>query len=146
MEKLIYILIPVVIFLVKAYMNFVKEHQKTLNRKFGSAPAPNPAPAPVSSEPLVDHQHEAVELKPEKYLSAEEKEIKRKQQKAFADKKKVRDHYNPEIPSVEVIENRLIHEKHKHEFEFPSLANEARYEFDLRDAVIKDAIMRRPYE
>ncbi len=48
-----------------------------------------------------------------------------------------------EMPE-EVLRSRQIHKGHKHGFEFPKAAEEVHYQFDIRDAIIKEAILNRP--
>ncbi len=57
---------------------------------------------------------------------------------------KVVELYNPEIPAEEVIRGREIHAPHKHKFVASERAEEKYSEFDLEDAVIKEAILNRP--
>lgn len=52
---------------------------------------------------------------------------------------------NPEDISEETSLNRTIHQPHKHRFELLTHDDEeSAYEFDMRDAVIKEAILNRP--
>lgn len=60
-------------------------------------------------------------------------------------KKPISDYYNPELPVAEVITNRKIHQPHNHAFKFPQTkAKHLAADFNFRQALIYDAILRRP--
>jgi hypothetical protein len=52
--------------------------------------------------------------------------------------------YNPEEPAEEVIRGREIHAPHKHKFVASEREEEKYADFDIEDAVIKEAILNRP--
>ncbi|MBD3748867.1 MAG: hypothetical protein IE931_05180 [Sphingobacteriales bacterium] len=76
-----------------------------------------------------------------KELIMRREEIKKSQKAA---KDAVKDYYNTEIPAAEVANSRKIHSKHHHQFEFPKEEEEEKRVFDLREAVIQQAILNRP--
>lgn len=76
-----------------------------------------------------------------KELMMRREEIKKSQKAA---KDAVKDYYNPEIPAEEVVNSRKIHAKHHHQFEFPKEEEDEKRVFDLREAVIQQAIINRP--
>ena len=150
MENFIYILIPIAFFLFKTYRNFIKEQEKAKNR--------NP-PKPILSHD-VQNRTEVIgqdimpELKEAPFDSTDFLNEKKEAQKRRAGqlkaaqktpKNEVKDYYNPETPAEEVLEGRRLHAAHHHEFEFPRRERDATIDFDLRDAVIQQAIMNRPY-
>ncbi len=60
-------------------------------------------------------------------------------------KKPISDYYNPELPVAEVVTNRQIHAPHNHSFKFPHpKAHQLAHDFNFRQALIYDAILRRP--
>jgi hypothetical protein len=63
---------------------------------------------------------------------------------ALKNKKLSIDYYNPEIPSEEVVNGRLIHEPHKHGFLNSEPEHAIETHFDLRQAIIQQAILERP--
>lgn len=52
--------------------------------------------------------------------------------------------YNPEEPAEEVLRGREIHAPHKHRFVASQQEADVYSEFDVQDAVIKEAILNRP--
>ncbi|MRX46422.1 hypothetical protein [Pedobacter puniceum] len=151
MENLIYILAPIALFLFKAYQNFQKEQEKARKRNLSIPEQPEiTVKDEVQTQPMIEERTEATELKPDYKLSKPEKYEKEQYERMVYERlrstdKKPADYYNPEIPSAEVIENRAIHEKHKHGISQPKKEEQESYDFDLRQAVINEAILKRPY-
>ncbi|WP_017257870.1 hypothetical protein [Pedobacter arcticus] len=56
----------------------------------------------------------------------------------------VLDYYNPEVASEEVLANRRIHEQHKHGIQSKQKEKHLAADFNFRQALIYDAILRRP--
>jgi hypothetical protein len=157
-EKLIYILVPIAYFLYQGYQNFLKEQEEAKKRNLQQ---PN-QPEEEVFEPL-EYQYEAVsdpnipkefnwkELRTENtpYRSVEYTNGRKMQveERVRKENKKQRDYYNPEVPSAEVARSRMIHEKHGHGVVTKPLEIQEieTSDFDLRDAIIKEAILRRPY-
>lgn len=151
MENLIYILAPIALFLFKAYQNFQKEQEKARKRNLSIPEQPEiTVKDEVQTQPMIEERTEATELKPDYKLSKPEKYEKEQYERMVYERlrstdKKPTNYYNPEIPSAEVIENRAIHEKHKHGISLPKIEEQESYDFDLRQAVINEAILKRPY-
>lgn len=137
MEKII-IAIMVVSFLYKVYKNFKKEMDKAAERAKKVVESNQPPVLETYSEP---------EQLPEK-LSKSFKYLREENQKPLSkkedDKKVVYDYYNPEVPAAEVVENRKIHQPHNHQFDFPKKKGIVKPQFDLKQALIYDAVFRRP--
>ncbi|MBU1374172.1 MAG: hypothetical protein KJ712_11100 [Bacteroidetes bacterium] len=149
MEKFFYILIPIAFFLYNAYNNYIKEQQKSRSRSLKQ-------PEQNSSEVFPDDfvggkikkDYTEGHFQSTSFLDDKKKELQmrreevRKKQKAA--KEAVNDFYNLEEPVEEVLKGREIHAKHHHEFKFPEQEQEAKRIFDLREAVIQQAIINRP--
>lgn len=198
MEKYIFVLIPIAAFLYKAYLNYLKEQEKTKQRVLnkpmlkgnpsgfpddfvGGALKPKNTDFPDSyiGGEIQSKRHEfpddfvGGEIQSERtefpddfvggeikvdvteghftstdFLADKRKELMmrreemKKNQKAAKDA--VKDYYNPEIPAEEVVNSRKIHAKHPHQFEFPKEEEEEKRVFDLREAIIQQAIINRP--
>ena len=157
MEKIIFILLPIAYFLYNAYKNFKKEQEKAAKR------ASEQPKSLISKEEKIQKNKEVVpkyykdpirqenkdyESDIRQYLNKNKLELDTIN-KAATDinkynKASVKDYYNPEIPSAEIVNNRIIHLEHHHGFEFPSNFKDDLAEFDLKKAIIYDTILRRP--
>ena len=161
MEQYIPLLIGLAIFAFKTYNNFQKEQEKARNRK----------PANPVRETEINHKSQfcgdrsVVKNKPEPFLVEEEvnpnnpyepkykhlyKEPKTEEkvrEDAYQRVKpaaSVKEAYS-ETPAEEVISNRIIHKPHLHsKSKTEKVAEEVPYQFDIRDAIIKEAILNRP--
>ncbi|MEO5909324.1 MAG: hypothetical protein ABIP95_00470 [Pelobium sp.] len=150
MGALIFIIFPIAYFFYQAYVNFKKEQEKALQRQkksyvpftensnkdqyLNQSDAENPEEAPFNSRDFYKNKR-VEEL-------AKQAEI-RAQRRAYVSNE-ARDYYNPEVPVAEVSEGRRIHALHPHQFEFPHEEKEVEFEFNLREAVIQQAILNRP--
>jgi hypothetical protein len=148
-EKIIYILIPIAFFVYNAYQNFVKEQQKSKSR-FPQQPSPTYT-EPFPDDFLggeIEKDYTEGHFKSTDFLEDKKKELQMRREeiknKQKAAKVAVKDYYNPEIPSEEVIKGKEIHAKHGHHFEFPTQKQEEKRVFDLKEAIIQQAILNRP--
>src|SRR5690606_6720741 len=94
----------------------------------------------VIPEPLIIKETEAVELKPDYKLTKQEERIQQRREEIVYEKAKPTfsgDYYNPEMVSERRNANKNREKK-------PALSvnmnYEEDYDFDLRDAIIKEAI------
>lgn len=149
MENLIYILAPIAYFLFQGYQNYLKEQEKARKRNLGVPPAKEiTSDEEVISEPLIIKETEAVELKPDYKLTKHEERVKQRREEVVYEKANssvANDYYNPEV-----LSERRLSIKNKERDKKPSLSvnlsYEEDYDFDLRDAIIKEAILNRPYK
>lgn len=150
MGTFIFILIPILYFFYQAYLNFKKEQEKAENRKQKSF-------VPVSEninrqEYSRDANDEKIEESPfssrdfykNKRLVELSNQAEIRAQRRTATKNEATDYYNPEVPTEEVLEGRKLHALHPHQFEFPHGEKGAEVEFNLREAIIQQAILNRP--
>lgn len=145
MEKIIYILVPIAYFLFQAYNNYIKEQEKAKKRNLSQPVIESDIPQTiVNDEPV---QFDVKEFLKEKFnIETERKEVIKSQTRSIPEYQ-TKDYYNPEVPSAEVVENRKIHAPHKHKVVLPVLeVLEKSYDFNLRDAIIQQAILNRPYK
>lgn len=71
--------------------------------------------------------------------------VKAKQQRDLKlPKKPVFDNYNPETPADEVIVGRKIHKPHQHGIKIKTKEKHLAADFNFRQALIYDAVFRRP--
>lgn len=158
----------IVAFLFNVYKNFKKEMEKAKARGNDAeavAQAKERAEALERKQkavyrPVVAQQNQTAYDKAaaEDYTAAEPAYESNRDgyYRAQAEKKEIRaakstrkipvaDYYNPEVPSLEVLENRRIHQPHKHGYTPPKL-NEKHLaaDFNFKQALIYDAILRRP--
>lgn len=166
MENLLPFLLLAAGFIYKIYSNFQEEQKKAQKRNPSQPVAKEPEPAerpinrkeesperrlpPVLKEDGFDPKHPyEPEYKPiysgepvvKKYRAENRYETIRPEVVT------TQEYYNPERPAPEVVKSRKIHEPHKHQFT-PYVEIEERSEyanFDLRDAIIKSAILNRPW-
>ena len=157
MEKIIFILLPIAYFLYNAYLNFKKEQEKAAKRAAQQPQyvVPNQEIIQKEIKTTPKYYQDPIRQENKDYESDITQYLKEKKSerdninKAAKDinknnKAAVKDNYNPEVPSEEVNTNRAIHLEHHHEFEFPTNLKEEFMDFDLRKAVIYDAILKRP--
>lgn len=156
------IAIIIITFLYNVYKNFKKEMEKAkargkdaevvqqaeaLERKPRTVYEPVVAPPyPTTYDKAVvqKYSEESVFDNKQDYFreKAKAKEIKTA---SSAAKKTVLDYYNPEVPSLEVVQNRKTHQPHKHGFSFPKHKEKhLAAGFNFKQALIYDAILRRP--
>ncbi|HET8828603.1 MAG TPA: hypothetical protein VFM79_04645 [Pelobium sp.] len=157
------IAIIIITFLYNVYKNFKKEMEKAkargkdaevvqqaeaLERKRRTVYEPvivPPYPTSYDKAVMQEYSEEPVfDNNKQDYFrgKAKAKEIKIA---SSATKKPVSDYYNPEVPSLEVIQNRKIHQPHKHGFSFPKHKEKhLAAGFNFKQALIYDAILRRP--
>ncbi|SEK35092.1 hypothetical protein [Parapedobacter koreensis] len=129
METLIPILIAIVVFAFQAYANFQKEQEKARKRNFGQPPLPEEnAKRPVDVSP----KEMTVEQRPstrhpafENYSGAIDADEVKRVRKARQQRT---------VQRLEVMEDTAA----------GAFGNER--DFDLRDAIIKSAILERPYQ
>ncbi len=146
MENLFYILAVIAYFLFQGYQNFKKEQEKAKKRNLGKPVEAYGIPEEVESEPLIEKRTEAIDLKPDYKLTNREIQLKEKIEESVykkMDYKSLGDYYNPEKPA---IENKPLKVQTKSTEVFKVQHKEDDIiDFDLRDAVIKEAILKRPY-
>ena len=147
MEKIIYALIPIAYFIFQAYNNYKKEQEKARKRNLAQ---PYSDVDPEVAQPVIpqnDKQFDVKEFLREKFnLETERKEVIKTQTKSIPEYQ-TKDYYNPEVPAAEVVDNRKIHNPHQHKVVLPVLEElEKPYAFNLRDAIIQQAILNRPYK
>lgn len=149
MEKFIYILIPIAFFLYSAYNNYVKEQQKAKARipqqplTNSTESVPDDFVGGEIRKDFTEGHFQSTDFLEDKKkeLQMRRDEVKNKQKEA---KDAVNDYYNPEEPSDEVIKGREIHVQHQHGFKFPKEEDEEKRIFNLKEAVIQQAILNRP--
>lgn len=139
MEQYIPIIIAVIAFAYKAYSNFQKEQEKARKRnprQQAAAPESRPSetvydkyPEPVLQTPVEKTDYQPQALTPEYgsftgFLSEEELARKKRKEKQLAEKSR------KSAIALDKLKNDALEET-------PA--------FDLRDAVIKAAILERPY-
>jgi ATPase subunit of ABC transporter with duplicated ATPase domains len=137
METAFIILGFVVYFGFKIYKNFKAEMDKAKLRAEQQKKEQVKANSNIESLKQFDGR-EHIESK------KEEAKQRRNVLDALKSKKVPLDYYNPEIPAEEVVANRLIHEPHHHEFKRLELVEKNEFQFDLRQAIIQQAILERP--
>lgn len=147
MENLIYILAPIAYFIFQAYQNFQKEQEKARKRNLGVPPQREiTSDEEVEIKPIIIKETEAVELKPDYKLTKKEERIKQRREELVYEKANPtfsNDYYNPEIVSERRNANKI---KEKKPLQSVNISYEEDYDFDLRDAIIKEAILNRPYK
>ena len=147
MENLFYILAVIAYFLFQGYQNFKKEQEKAKKRNLGKPVEAYEIPEEVESEPLIEKRTEAIDLKPDYKLTNREIKVKEKLEEAVykkMDYKSLGDYYNPEKPKTENKPVK-VQAKPAEAFKVQHEENDNHIDFDLRDAVIKEAILKRPY-
>lgn len=147
MENLIYILAPIAYFLYQGYQNYLKEQEKAKKRNLGAPHRKEiTSDEEVISEPMIAKETEAVELKPDYKLTKQEERIKQRREELVYEKVSPTfssDYYNPEV----VTERRIANKNKEKKATLPvNLSYDEDYDFDLRDAIIKEAILNRPYK
>gem|GEM_PF-546415 len=149
MENLIYILVPIAYFLYQGYQNYLKEQEKAKKRNFGVPPQQEiTSEEEVKTEPMITKGTEAVELKPDYKLTKQEERVKQRREELVYEKINPtfsQDYYNPEI----VTERRNAYknrERDKKQLQPLNMSYDEEEDFDLRDAIIKEAILNRPYK
>lgn len=147
MENLIYILAPIAYFIFQGYQNYQKEQEKAKKRNLGVPPQREiTSDEEVISEPIIMSGTEAVELKPDYKLTKQEERVKKIRENLIYEKVNSatsNDYYNPE--SITAKHN-ADKNKEKKALTAITMSYEEDYDFDLRDAIIKEAILNRPYQ
>lgn len=165
MENFIPFIIGIAFFVYKTWVNFQAEQNKAKKRN-PSAPVA-PSPVKQKSNSVYPPSSRQVSTKtPEPFLIEEtfdpnnpyEPKYKHLYQreksasKTSVEKRTKEDRpaqrisiegYNPEQVSDEVKHNRTIHQKHNHNKKVQE-EEASEYHFDMRDAIIKEAILNRP--
>ncbi|MBK0384237.1 hypothetical protein I5M32_14815 [Pedobacter sp. SD-b] len=146
MEKIIFILLPIAYFLYSAYLNFKKEKEKAAKRISENPHIPQNAQSATAEAKPPQMREDTTDV--QAYLEQRRLEREKLRNEAEnvnkADKLAVKDYYNPEVPSAQVMAGRLIHQKHHHQFEFPPPLEDDRIDFDIRSAIIYQVILNRP--
>ncbi len=152
MENLLYILVVVAYFIYQTYNNFKKEQEKARKRNVNIPQEGYNIPEEVEIKPIIEKATEAVELKPDYKLTKKESRIKERREELVYEKMQreepLRDYYNPEMPYRESNKKKatLLAAKVSVNTSRDDFNEEKReYNFDLRDAIIKEAILKRPY-
>ncbi len=157
MEDLLPFVIGLAAFAYKIYSNFKSEQEKARKRDTSMPAEPiddlyvpeKPAesrkkpvkePAPFLLEEVVD---------PARPFEPKYKHIYKEAKVAAPIKEKSSTELSQyglavEIPAEEVLQSRKIYERHQHKLERVNHDEELPYEFDMRDAIIKQAILNRP--
>ncbi|MFC5283271.1 hypothetical protein [Pedobacter alpinus] len=157
MDKVI-IAVMVITFLYKMYKNFKKEMQTAAERTKKAVEALKdkvPTIATVVTHPNYKTTYDKAladdyVLEPvfdnnkQDYFKEKTKAKQVRDELSNSRKKPGYDYYNPETPAPEVIKNRAIHKPHNHNFEFPKKEKHLAADFNFRQALIYDAILRRP--
>ena len=147
MEKIIYALVPIAYFIFLAYNNYKKEQEKAKKRNLSQ---PYSIVVTEDIKPVItkkNQQFDAKEFLKEKFnLETERKEVIKTQTRSIPEYQ-TKDYYNPEVPSEEVVQNRKVHAPHQHKAVLPVLEElEKPFVFNLREAIIQQAILNRPYK
>ena len=156
MENILPFLLAVAALAFKIYDNFQKEQEKAKKRNPGAPPVNIPSPKPSTTVVRPEPKPVYAEKIPEGRYEPQYKPVYREpapppvysEPKIERPKREVplyRENINPEIPVEEVRRSRALHQAHKVHLKSPSEAEEERmFEFDVHDAVIKEAILNRP--
>ena len=121
----------------------IEKHKKTAHHPF--KPAVEQAYPSASDKALVQEYIPAPVVENHKEDYKREKAKEKATRAANTANKKPADYYNPETPADEVIKNRQIHQPHRHSFKFPKKKEKhPAADFNFKQALIYDAILRRP--
>jgi hypothetical protein len=131
MEQFLPLIIALIAGVYKLYSNYRKEQEKARQRQ-GSL-----------GRQMRDRSREAKETRlpvpqvPEA-VAQEREQVRREplQRESLS--------RNPEVPAEEVLKNRRIHKSHNHGNLPKAQKEEPPVQFDMRDAIVKEAILRRP--
>ncbi|WP_256009477.1 hypothetical protein [Desertivirga xinjiangensis] len=160
MEQFLPLIIGLAFFVYKTYSNYKTEQEKTRKRNISQARPQDPEAEPLPSKAqdtakpkpfLYDEKRDTPERYEPQYKNPykepmvkpalKEESYQRMQSEVYPEAEP----YYREKPAEETIKNRKIHASHKHanakvkhEEEHPA------YEFDMKDAIIKEAILNRP--
>ncbi len=151
MENLFYILAVVIYFVYQIYQNFQKEQEKAKKRNLNVPQENYEIPEEVEIKPVIAKETEAVELKPDYKLTKKESRIKERREEMVYEKmhrEEVKEYYNPEKPYRETVKKKVTPSVTTSQTNISTDDFEGQkggYDFDLRDAVIKEAILKRPY-
>lgn len=162
MENIVPYLIVAAGLIYKVYQNFQQEQEKarkrnpsqpiTKEQKPDVKPKPPQTltkPQPVFEEQTFDPKHP---YEP-KYEPTYKREPAVKRYRAenryetiSPEVVETTEYYNPEKPALEIRKSRSIHKPHGHKFvPYTEVEEQSEYaNFDLRDAIIKSAILQRP--
>jgi hypothetical protein len=166
MENILPFLLAMAALGYKLYDNFKQEQEKARKRNVGMPNSPEADYQPIPSVPSIETPVREIKPKPviveEKFYPEHPYEPKYKSEyreprpeKVFvepvykrekAEVLTVRENINPEKPVQEVRRTRAIHKPHQHSTAvYTEVVEEHPYaNFDLHDAVIKEAILNRP--
>jgi hypothetical protein len=156
MENLLPFLAGLAYMAYKIYSNYQKEQEAAKKRNPSQSYQPESAESyPEWVEEEVYQPENTYEFPSEKYHEPKyepayrETPVAEVKVKPTAVEKKVEipfrvELHNPEIPSEEVVKNRLIHEPHKHKFVASQEEEQFYSDFDFKDAIVKEAILNRP--
>ncbi len=159
MENFLPVVIGLILLGFKIYSNFRKEQEKARNR--------NPSPTEVSLPEMPAPPVEKLPTKPQTILVEEvfdpahpyephykpvykeptvAKPVAEPKYERAKPETIVKERINPEIPVEEVLKGQAIHQPHKHQYPLSHEEEEGHLysDFDIRDAVIKEAILNRP--
>lgn len=155
MDKIIIAFI-VITFLYKAYKNYKKEMQTAAERAKQALEALKNKPEVANTLSTQSYKTIDERVSPKEYVAETVSDtnktdyykgkVKAKEDRDAASnrKKPVFDFYNPEVPAAEVVENRRLHKPHHHGFEVAKKEKHLAADFNFRQALIYDAILRRP--
>ena len=137
METVVIILGFVLYFGYKVYKNFKAEMDKAKTRLEQQKKTNSKANLEEDALKQFDAREHLESIK-------DEAKQRRNVLEALKSKKVPLDYYNPEIASEEVVANRLIHEPHQHGLIKLETEEKSEFHFDLRQAIIQQAILERP--
>ena len=169
MENFIPFIIGIAFFVYKTWVNFQAEQDKAKKRTPSTPRVPQASEKKSTSPVQPSSSKQVGGKKPEPFLLEETidpnnpyepkyKHLYQKEKSSYkgAAEKKVTEEkqeqnlynegYNPEKISDEVKHNRTIHQQHNHNKKLHTQdePEEAIYHFDMKDAIIKEAILNRP--
>lgn len=151
MENLLYILAVVAYFIYQTYNNFKKEQEKARKRNMGQPQENYDIPEEVEVKPIIEKSTEAVELKPDYKLTKKESRIKERREEMVYEKMRseqiAKDYYGPERTSREALKKKAFTENPNPVILLEDITeSEKSYDFNLREAIIQEAILKRPYQ
>ncbi len=152
METILPILVAIVIFAFQAYANFQKEQEKARKRNPGQPRVPDSDAQPfdeyptMEEPPIPDYWQEPIPQAPQRDVAPQAQKKKSAVQQAFNEYSGVMD--VDEVRRVRKSRQRQIIPQRLDvdDDEIDSNAIGDGQPFDLRDAVIKSAILERPYQ
>ncbi|MFD1629747.1 hypothetical protein [Pseudopedobacter beijingensis] len=148
MENLFYIIAVIGYFLYQAYQNFQKEQEKARKRNPGKAPEVEVYPEEVVIEPFIGKSTKTIELKPDYKAEARELMVKDEREAMVyekLDRVSLTGHFTHPIKQKAKKHVAVSKGIQRVTLEEEILPDNHIVDFDLKDAIIKEAILNKPY-